>query len=86
MECRATCSDEATAVQERNGWDILKALAAIKMEYRHDLVTIKAATAVEKRLRMARSCVLAAPCTTCGDGHAQILCRRHNYTTVSFLP
>ena len=48
-------SDVHFGVKERNGWDILKALAAIKAEYKHDSVTMKAATAVEKRVRMVRS-------------------------------
>lgn len=44
----------AYAAQEHQGWDILRALSSIKAEYRHDPVTLKAAAAVEKRVRMVR--------------------------------
>ena len=41
--------------QDRNGWDIMRALAVVKSEYKHDPVTVKAAVAIEKRVRLVCS-------------------------------
>ena len=39
-------------LQDRNGWDIMRSLAVVKSEYKHDPVTVKAAVAIEKRVRL----------------------------------
>ena len=41
--------------QDRTGWDIMRALAVVKSEYKHDPVTVKAAVAIEKRVRLVSS-------------------------------
>ena len=47
-------SERVLLWQDRTGWDIMRALAMIKSEYKHDAVTIKAVIAIEKRVRMVR--------------------------------
>ena len=49
------CFERIHGMQDRNGWDIMRALAMIKSEYKHDPVTIKAVVAIEKRVRLVRA-------------------------------
>ena len=52
-------------LQDWNGWDIMRALAVVKSEYKHDPVTIKAAIAIEKRVRLVRALAASYVCLMC---------------------
>ncbi len=49
------CVELIFVMQDRNGWDMMRALNMIKSEYKHDPVTIKAVVAIEKRVRLVRA-------------------------------